>query len=126
VTVARQFWALAVGDVAVADWYVEMLGLTRTATLHQPDGSVVAIVEDDARIVEVKQRSARADREPLAEGYLKVGWFVPSVADEHARLAAAGAAPGPIVEQPEHGIRFFFVADPEGNTLQLFEAVTIP
>lgn len=125
--VTRHFWAVIVRDIALADWYVEMFGLTVTATLRPADGSVVAILEDDAHVLELKQRSLRADREPLAEGYLKVGWFVPSASDEHARLAAAGATlPGPVVEQPEHGIRFFFVEDPEGNVIQIFERMVGP
>jgi len=119
-TPTRHFWALVVSDIALADWYVDMFGLQVTATLHPDDGSVVAILEDDAHVLELKQRARSVPRDPAAEGVMKVGWFVPSVAEEHARLAAAGAAVEPVIEQPELGISFFFVVDPEENVIQIF------
>lgn len=122
----RHFWAIAVSDIDVAHWYVEMFGLEPTTTLRPPDGSIVTILESEGHLLELKQRSAPAQRHPLGEGYMKVGWFVPSVSEEHARLDAAGARPEPVIDQPEHRIRFFFVEDPEGNTIQIFERIVDP
>ena len=43
---------------------------------------------------------------------------------QHDRLVAAGVpVVVPITDQPELGIRFFIVEDPEGNPIQVFESL---
>ena len=120
----RQFCGLAVADVGVAEWYARVFAMRVTAEIQPADGSRVAILESPDLTVEIKQRARSVPRDPDAEGFMKVGWFVPSVADEHARLVAAGVTIGvPVVDQPELGIRFFIAEDPEGNPIQIFESL---
>jgi predicted enzyme related to lactoylglutathione lyase len=120
----RQFYGLAVADVAVAAWYARVFAMEVTAEIRPADGSLVTILESPDLVVEVKQRARSAPRDPDAEGFMKVGWFVPSVAEEHARLVAADVTiTVPITDQPEFGIRFFIVEDPEGNPIQIFESL---
>ena len=118
----RQFCGLAVADAAIAAWYARVFGMQVTAEVRPADGSLVTILESPHLVVEIKQRARSVPRDPDAEGFMKVGWFVPSVAEEHDRLVAAGVpVVVPITDQPELGIRFFIVEDPEGNPIQIFE-----
>jgi predicted enzyme related to lactoylglutathione lyase len=120
----RQFVGLAVADVGIAEWYARMFALEVTAELSPDDGSRVSILESPDLVVEVKQRARSMPRDADAEGFMKVGWFVPSVAEEHDRLVAAGATIAfPVTDQREFGIRFFMVEDPEGNVIQVFESL---
>jgi TolB protein len=127
----QQFWAIAVRDLATAEWYERNFGMRVTHSMTAPDqSSQVRILENDAAVIEVQHHRDAVPRQSLrpgirdyeVHGYFKVGWFVPDLGAEHARLVANGAqvrlAP---VTQKDFGIRFFMVADPEGNLIQLFE-----
>jgi predicted enzyme related to lactoylglutathione lyase len=120
----RQFCGLVVADLAIAAWYARVFDMEVSAEIRPTDGSLVTILESPDLVVEIKQRVRSVPRDSEAEGFMKVGWYVPSVADEHARLVAAGVTVGvPITDQPELGIRFFIVEDPEGNPIQVFESL---
>jgi hypothetical protein len=86
----RQFCGLAVADVAIAAWYARVFAMQVTAEIRPADGSLVTILESPDLVVELKQRARSVPRDPHAEGFMKVGWFVPSVAVEHERLVTAG------------------------------------
>ena len=118
----RQFCALAVADVAIAEWYARVFAMRVTAEIRPADGSLVTVLESPDLVVEIKQRARSVPRDPDAEGFMKVGWFVPSVAGELERLVAAGVTIAvPVTDQPELDIRFFILEDPEGNPIQIFE-----
>jgi predicted enzyme related to lactoylglutathione lyase len=117
-----QFWAIAVADLSLADWYADHFELEASAPFTAGDGSRVTILRGESLIVELKQRREQIDRVDGAVGYFKVGWFVESVDNEKMRLEAQGVEVlTPVIEQSEFGIRFFLIADPEGNLIQIFE-----
>jgi lactoylglutathione lyase len=117
---AVAFWAAAFG---FASEFPFALGRDdiRGAMLRHPDSG--------AR-VELFQRPGAEDgmqgRDPIAalavRGYGHVALTAPDIEPVFARAVAAGAravfAPGP---SPEPGVRFAFLADPEGNLVELVE-----
>lgn len=90
------------------------------------------VVSDDGQAIELLERrgSASGLRAPdpqvalLTRGFGHVCVRVDDTDAWHARLLAAGAqerlAPG---DAPEPGVRFSFVADPEGNLVELLDRV---
>jgi lactoylglutathione lyase len=60
----------------------------------------------------------------LGDGYGHLALTVDSVDAEHARLTAAGLAPGPIRDFKHKGAtlaRFFFITDPDGYKTEVIE-----
>jgi lactoylglutathione lyase len=125
---------ISVADLGkAADWYCAALGLAREfefevahaglrgAMLLSPNGYRVELLE--------RGGSARHGAPPdgpneaaLHRGYGHMCLDVPDVDAAHASLLAAGAAdrmsPRP---SPEPGVRMAFVADPEGNLIELID-----
>jgi lactoylglutathione lyase len=125
---------ISVADLGkAAHWYCAALGLAREfefevahaglrgAMLLSPSGYRVELLE--------RGGSARHGTPPdgpneaaLHRGYGHMCLDVPDVDAAHASLLAAGAAdrmsPRP---SPEPGVRMAFVADPEGNLIELID-----
>ena len=123
---------ISVADLGTAaDWYCAALGLAREfefdvphvglrgAMLLSPSGYRVELLERDG--------SARHDPPPgspdeaaLRRGYGHMCLDVPDVDAAHAALISAGAV-GRMAPRasPEPGVRMAFVADPEGNLVEL-------
>jgi lactoylglutathione lyase len=124
---------LSVGDLdAQLAWYGSALGW-RTASRFEiaPLGLRGAfVVSDDGQAVELLERRGSAGglrpSDPqaalLTRGYGHVCIRVDDTDEWHSRLLAAGASerlsPG---DAPEPGVRFSFVADPEGNLIELLD-----
>jgi lactoylglutathione lyase len=125
---------LSVADLAAAeDFYARALGFRPEFPFELPfdDINGVMMLHDSGLRLELFERpgatpgiQGRGPREALAtHGY---GHFALTVGggleDLYAELLAAGAGgvkePGP---SPEPGIRMAFVADPEGNLIELVE-----
>ena len=125
---------ISVADLGkAADWYCGALGLAREfefdvphvglhgAMLLSPSGYRVELLERDG--------SARHDPPPgspdeaaLRCGYGHMCLDVPDVDAAHAWLLAAGAADRMTPRaSPEPGVRMAFVADPEGNLIELID-----
>ena len=131
--VQQQFWALAVRDLSTADWYVRNFGMSVRHEIAAPDGSSrVKILASEAAVIELQQHRDAVPRGALRQGirdyevhgYFKVGWFVADLDAEYARLVNNGVTVRlKPVEQREFGIRFFMIADPEGNLIQLFQRI---
>lgn len=124
----RQFWAVSVRTLQTADWYVLNFGMTVAHEINLPDGSRVRLLENEAVLIEMKQRSEMpsdpASQGGAGYGYFKVGWFVANLGSELERLTRRGIVPvTQIIEQRPLGIRFFVVQDPEGNPVQIFERI---
>lgn len=74
--------------------------------------------------VELTVNFDRTEPYALGDGYGHIAVTVDSVEAEHARLAAAGLAPGPIRDFKHEGTtlaRFFFIADPDGYRTEVIE-----
>lgn len=113
------WYASALGWHVAAPFVVPPLGL-RGAFVASDDGEAIELLEragSGGGIRAVDPRSAL-----LTQGFGHVCLRVDDTDAWHARLLAAGAterqAPG---DAPEPGVRFSFVADPEGNLIELLD-----
>lgn len=125
---------LSVADLdAQAEWYSSALGLER----REPGGipavglRVVFLVDpEEGWAIELLHRpgsehpplATSAPEHVLTQGYGHICLRVADVDGLHDRLVAAGAAsilpPG---ESPVSGVRMAFVADPEGNFIEMLD-----
>jgi len=124
---------LAVADLAAATaWYVEALGLEQELTLR------IEEIELDIEMlrhpaygyrIELLQRPDTAGAKPadpaqaaLVAGYGHLAFDVGDLEAAYDRVVSLGARP--VMDPrpaPEPGVRMAFVADPEGNLLELLE-----
>jgi lactoylglutathione lyase len=125
---------LNVADLASAEyWYAEAFGYTRdlAVRLDMFELDIVMLIHPDrGDRLELLHRPGsrpglRADDPPAAvhtEGFGHIAFDVDGVDAEFHRLVALGArpvmAPRP---SPEPGVRMAFVADPEGNLVELLD-----
>jgi lactoylglutathione lyase len=124
---------LAVADLAAAAaWYVEAFGLERELTLR------IAEIELDIAMLrhpaygyrmELLHRPGTAGPKPadptqaaLVAGYGHIAFDVGDLAAAYERVMALGARPVITPRPaPEAGVLMAFVADPEGNLLELLQ-----
>jgi succinate-semialdehyde dehydrogenase/glutarate-semialdehyde dehydrogenase len=120
---------------AMTEWYAAALGLTvefefvldhvafRGVMLHSPAGFRLELLCREGS--SPSMQTADPVDAALTRGYGHLALDVPDVDASHARLLAAGAAdrmsPRP---SPEPGVRMAYVADPEGNLLELLDRST--
>jgi lactoylglutathione lyase len=124
---------LSVADLgAQAKWYSTALGLSESTPFEIAalDLRGAFLVGENGLAIELLERhgSAPGLKAPdpataiLTQGYGHVCLRVVDVDGLHARLLASGAsermAPG---DAPEAGVRMSFVADPEGNLIELVD-----
>jgi lactoylglutathione lyase len=123
---------LAVADLdAAAAWFCDVFGLTRelTLTVDALDLGIEMLIHPTFgyRLELLHRPGSSADRKPatpgeaaLREGYGHVAFDVADLDGAFDRAVARGArpvmAPGP---SPEPGVRMAFLADPEGNLVEL-------
>src|SRR5712691_8989289 len=122
---------LAVADLAAArSWFCDVFGLVPELTLR-----VGALDLDIEMLIhpvhgyrlELLHRPGSAADKPaspgdaaLREGYGHLAFDVTALDDAYARALALGARPVmPPGPSPEPGVRMAFVADPEGNLIEL-------
>jgi catechol 2,3-dioxygenase-like lactoylglutathione lyase family enzyme len=122
-----------VGDLpAMTQWYVAALGLEVEFefALEQFEFSGVMLRSADGHRIELLHRTGntagiqvqRPLDAPLTRGLGHLALTVDDLADTHRDLLAAGAAERmPPSQSPEPGVRMAFVADPEGNLIELVE-----
>jgi lactoylglutathione lyase len=125
---------LNVADLAAAEqWYAEALGYERdfVARLDTFELDIVMLIHPTRRDrLELLHRPGSrpglcADTPPeavLTQGFGHVAFDVVGVDETFERLVALGARP--VMEprpSPEPGVRMAFVADPEGNLLELLD-----
>lgn len=80
--------------------------------------------EDSPFEVELTVNFDRKEPYALGDGYGHIAVTAASVEAEHARLDAAGLAPGPVRDFTHQGrtlARFFFIADPDGYKTEVIE-----
>lgn len=121
---------LGVGDLDVmTGWYTDALGLRVEFEFAVADLRGVMLLGAGYRI-ELLHRHGNRDGlqaaspagAALVRGYGHIALDVSDVDGEYARLLAAGAtdrmSPRP---SPEPGVRMAYVADPEGNLIELLD-----
>ncbi|GAA3755832.1 lactoylglutathione lyase [Microbacterium kribbense] len=125
---------LSVADLdAQAEWYTRALGLQQL----EPGGipavglRVVFLVEPEHKwAIELLHRpgsqhpplAATAPEHVLTQGYGHICLRVDDVDVQYDRLIAAGASPvQPPGDSPVSGVRMAFVADPEGNFIEMLD-----
>ena len=123
---------LAVADLAAeAWWFCDVFGLVPELTLRVEalDLSIEMLIHPEHRYrLELLHRpGSAADRKPgtpgeatLREGYGHAAFDVADLDAAYDRAVARGARPvRPPGPSPEPGVRMAFVADPEGNLVEL-------
>lgn len=125
---------ISVADLAVAaDWYCAALGLEREFEFEVPHAGLrgAMLLSPTGYRVELLERAGSALPGPppggpneaaLRRGYGHMCLDVPDVDAAHAAMLSAGAADRmPPRASPEPGVRMAFVADPEGNLIELID-----
>ena len=125
---------ISVADLdAAADWYCRALDLAKEFEFGLPHLAMrgVMLLSRTGYRVELLERAGSAaagpapgspDEAVLRRGYGHMCLDIPDVDAAHAALLAAGAADRmPPRPSPEPGIRMAFVADPEGNLIELID-----
>lgn len=123
-----------VTDLDAAEvWYCTAFGLRPELRLRvEPiDLDIAMLIHDEhGHRVELLHRPGLADTPRAADpaaaallpGFSHVAFDLPDLDRQHARLVAHGArevmAPGP---SPEPGVRMSYLADPDGNLVELVE-----
>ena len=124
---------LTVADLpAMTGWYVDAFGLEvefefaldhvdfRGAMLRSPDGWRIELLHRDGNAAGLQ--AANPVEAALTRGFGHVALDVPAVDPSYDALIAAGATdrmtPRP---SPEPGVRMAYVADPEGNLIELLD-----
>jgi lactoylglutathione lyase len=125
---------ISVADLGAATgWYCRALGLEREFEFEVPHVSLhgVMLLSPSGYRVELLERPGSAaagpppagpDEAVLRRGYGHMCLDVPDVDAAHAALIAAGASDRmPPRAAPESGQRMAFVADPEGNLIEVID-----
>ncbi len=123
---------LAVADLqAAASWFCDVFGLVPELTLRVDalDLSIEMLVHPvhGYRLELLHRPGSQAGRKPgtpgeaaLREGYGHMAFDVTDVDRAYSRALARGSRPVmPPRPSPEPGVRMAFVADPEGNLIEL-------
>ena len=124
---------LTVADLpAMTDWYVDALGLEVEFefALDHVDFRGVMLLSADGHRIELLHRTgslpglqaANPVEAALTHGFGHIAFDVPDVDAAYDALLAVGAtdrmSPRP---SPEPGVRMAYVADPEGNLVELLD-----
>lgn len=124
---------LSVADInAQAKWYSEALGLRVSTPFEIAPIELrgVFLVGQNGLAIELLQRkgsqpglqAANPAEALLTQGYGHICLRIEDVDTMHAQLLAAGASERMAPQQsPEAGVRMAFVADPEGNLIELLD-----
>jgi lactoylglutathione lyase len=106
-------------------FYATAFGLSVADRLDFDDFTLLYLSNPEADFeVELTVNKGRTDPYTLGDGYGHLAFAVDDLAAEHARLAAAGLAPGPIKEFKRDGTllaRFFFLQDPDGYKIEVLQ-----
>ena len=126
---------ISVADLGAAtDWYCRALDLEREFEFGLPHLALrgVMLLSRTGYRIELLERAGSAlagpvpgspDEAALRHGYGHMCLDIPDVDAAHAALMAAGAADRMAPRaSPEPGVRMAFVADADGNLVELVEA----
>ncbi len=110
-------------DISVA-WYREALGLTHEAAAGVPEGVAFMVAPTGERLellaVDVQPSTWDGPIAALRAGVPHTAWTVDDLDAAHARaVEAGGRSVWTPRDTPEPGLRIAFVADPDGNLVEL-------
>lgn len=113
-------------EAAIA-FYVRVLGL-RLAERHSYDGASLAYLQAPGGGSEVELLCEHPWRhaDTPERGRSHVAFTVPDILAEHARIAALGVPLGSVTDYVANGClqtRFFYLYDPQGNEIEILEAM---
>ena len=120
-------------DLAAAEaWYVEAFGFTRqlAVRLDAIELDIVMLIDGSGQRLELLSRpgsspglrAANPAEAVLTEGFGHMAFDVSGVDATYERLLALGARPVMAPQpSPERNVRMAFVADPEGNLVELLD-----
>lgn len=129
---------LSVADLdAQRDWYVAAFGLHPANPFELPTLGLrgVFVVSDEGWAIELLERTGShpglqapdSATALLTRGYGHIALRVSDIDGTHAALLAAGASERMAPQaSPEPGVWMSFVADPEGNLIELLDRATPP
>ena len=117
---------------AQADWYCRALGLRQTMPFSIPPIGLrgVFVTNDDGIIIELLERQGSSPGlqapDPatalLTRGFGHIAIRVPDIhATYQALIAAGGESRMEPQPSPEDGVNMAFVADPEGNLVEIID-----
>ena len=124
---------LNVADLGAAEtWYVEAFGFVRQLAVRVDaiDLDIVMLIDASGQRLELLSRpgsapglrAANPAEAVLTEGFGHIAFDVSGVDSVYERLLALGArAVMPPQPSPERNVRMAFVADPEGNLVELLD-----
>jgi catechol 2,3-dioxygenase-like lactoylglutathione lyase family enzyme len=127
---------LSVSDLDSAKrWYADVLGMTQGFAFElAPFGARGCFMEGHGTRVELFERAGSGGgiggQEPpramLTWGYGHVAFATPDLDATFAQVVARGATPvWDPRPSPEPGVRMAFVADPDGNLVELIETAVV-
>jgi lactoylglutathione lyase len=113
-------------DLSVA-WYREALGLTHESTAGVPGGVAYMVAPTGERLellaVDVQPSAWDDPIAALRAGVPHTAWTVEDLDAAHARaVEAGGRSVWTPRDTPEPGLRIAFVADPDGNLVELLSS----
>ncbi|MEU4240683.1 VOC family protein [Actinoplanes sp. NPDC026619] len=117
---AAEWYCAAFGYVRELDLRVDAIDLDIVMLLHPGHGDRLELLHRPGSVVGL--RPAGPAEAALSEAYGHIAFDVPDLDRAFARVVELGAravmAPQP---SPEQGVRMAFVADPEGNLVELMQ-----
>jgi len=121
----RQYFAVITADIESAvEWYTNALGLDELDRWTSDDQQTRIInMRSNALFVEIIQRLDALDVD-RAQGFFKVGFEVPDLAEVADRVGEATGERPRVLDFPDQDMRLLQIRDPDGNILQIFEALT--
>jgi catechol 2,3-dioxygenase-like lactoylglutathione lyase family enzyme len=120
---------LPVSDLDLsAAWYGDVLGLTRESEAGLPEGVAFVVAPTGERLeliaVDIQTSAWDGPTSALRAGVGHTAWTVQDLATTHARAVDAdGRSVWPPRDDPRRpGRRIAFVADPDGNLVELLSS----
>jgi lactoylglutathione lyase len=110
-------------------WYREALGLTHESTAGVPEGVAFMVAPTGVRLellaVDVQPSAWGGPIPALRAGVPHTAWTVDDLDAAHARaVEAGGRSVWTPRDTPEPGLKIAFVADPDGNLVELLSRLT--
>ncbi|WP_062202082.1 VOC family protein [Demequina salsinemoris] len=116
---AARWYADAFGYVVELELRVAPIDLDIVMLAH-PDGTRLELLRRDG--ASSGPRPANPAEAALVPGYSHLAFDVRGLDEEFARIVALGARPVMAPQpSPEDGVRMAYLADPEGNLIELVE-----
>ena len=94
-------------------FYQDIIGLRMQRDLRQFGSPIVFLADGDDPCIELIEDAAQA----YSGAGISIGFHVEDVEGKRAELEEKGFAPTPMIS-PDPNVKFFFIKDPDGVTIQ--------